>query len=36
MLHDLMIVLSPRFFAACPACPAYLAGCERLRATNRH
>ena len=33
MLHDLMIALSPRFFAACPA---YLAGCERLRATNRH
>jgi hypothetical protein len=33
MLHDLMIVLSPRFFAACPA---YLAGCERLRATSWH
>jgi hypothetical protein len=33
MLHDLMIALSSRFSAACPA---YLAGCERLRATNRH
>jgi hypothetical protein len=36
MLHDLIIALSSRFSAACPACPAYLAGCVRLRATNRH
>ena len=33
MLHALMIALSSRFFAACPA---YLAGCERLRATSWH
>jgi hypothetical protein len=33
MLHDLMIALLPRFFTACPA---YVASCERLPATNRH
>ena len=33
MLHNLMIALSSRFSAACPA---YLADCERLRATSWH